>query len=274
MIIEYLADNVSRVRTDDHDERNNPFAPGFLTRAYQGSRGQSLRDALGAARSESTMQHVKNAGDSQVRPYPAPHDYAPMDNRHAFAETRPSAPPRTRQGCRTCGRGDVNVNVNVATGTNSTSSSGARQDGTTEARGNAQEQQGPVPISVPSPYDVQPRADVSAELRRIVAEELQAVRPAITAGAQTTSQERPRFEQPKPKPDIVYRTVVIPRDRVVTKTVFKPFSVVWDRIKKVAVPRDVMHPIDRVKVRKVYTTNAKASFEGGARQAQGVGRTS
>lgn len=242
MILEYLSDGMGA----ESQERN------------------TLRDLACACeqRARPLMDAVENVASRPIpnmtRPNPPSLGaYAPMDNRTAFAPIIQAA-PAPRQGCRTCsgGRGDVNVNVNVAAGTRSSVGSGiAAESGRRSREESAPTFEG---------GEKRPRVEeessrtqrghspgVVGDIRRVISEELRRLPQSGAA--------------PAPAPKVEYRPFAVPRDRVVIRREQRPFAVVWDRIKRMVQPRDVNHPIDRVRL--VPRRTDKPAFEGSTRSA-------
>lgn len=249
MILEYLSDNADAEGT----------VLGDLACACE-RRGRTLMDVVQnmGRRPQHNEDRAVLGGYSPMRSM-SEEGTLPMDSRHVFAPlVQPVAPK-----CRTCGKGhgDVNVNVNVATGTKSSAGSeaagersvmpmptfegGIRQERTHEngARGASS-------------------AVSSDDMRRIIAEELR--RPAESTPSVATSTTS---NVPSPRATVEYRPFAVPRDRVVVRREERPFAVVWDRIKRIVQPRDINHPIDRVRL--VPGRITRPMFEGSRPVSQG-----
>ncbi|MBN9400727.1 MAG: hypothetical protein J0I17_11170 ['Candidatus Kapabacteria' thiocyanatum] len=170
-----------------------------------------------------------------------------MDNRYAF--TPIPGLGAAAKPCRNCGRGDVNVNVNVNTGSNASVGSSRQHS-----------ESAPPDTMPPVVQHVEretPKQQDVPDVRRILREEL------TRSGLGKPSFEGPQ-RPPTAKRQVEYRPVFIPRDRIVERVQYKPFNVVWDRLRRVFTNRDVMHPVDRV--RTVPAAAVRPSFEGTARR--------
>ncbi len=244
MILEYLSDGPDAGST----------VLGDLACACE-RRGGALMDVVQntGSRPQQSGERVALGGYSPVGPASG---IAPMDSRYVFAPLVQATTPR----CRTCGgrgRGDVNVNVNVATGTKSSAGP--------EAAGERRAMPMPTFEGGIRQERVQEKsaggassAVSSADMRRIIAEELrrvpQAAQPQPVPGVSSRSIPTPTTTT------IEYRPFAVPRDRVVVRREQRPFAVVWDRIKRIVQPRDINHPIDRVRL--VPGRSTRPMFEG------------